>query len=97
MCISLPPSPSYLCNPLNTPNTLPPPPNTHTTPTTQVQVKPAFDPALLSLREQLSEGTERMQALAQQMATRLGLVTKGEGRVRLDYRCVSVFCVYSGV
>lgn len=63
---------------------IPPHPTSHHT--LQVQVKPAFDPALLALRDQMAEGTRKMQALAMDMSTRLGLVSKGEGRVRLDYR-----------
>lgn len=50
-----------------------------------MQVKPAFDPALLKLRDQMQEGSRKMQAMAGAMAGRLGL---GEGRVKLEYRCV---------
>lgn len=59
-----------------------------------MQVKPAFDPALLKLRDQMQEGSRKMQTMAGAMAGRLGL---GEGRVKLEYRCVSVlvWCVKS--
>ena len=48
----------------------------------------------MTLQARMAEGTRGMQAVAQAVATRLGLTTGGgkkaggEGRVKLEYRCV---------
>ena len=56
----------------------------------QVAVKPAFDPSLLRLRDEMEEGKRRMEGLAKEAGKKIyGQVKDADKKVKLDWRWVS--------
>jgi len=55
----------------------------------QVAVKPAFDPSLLRLRDEMEEGKRRMEGLAKEAGKKVyGQVKDADKKVKLDWRWV---------
>jgi hypothetical protein len=67
-------------------------------PCEQVAVKPAFDPSLLRLRDEMGEGKRRMEGLAKEAGKKVyGQVKDADKKIKLDWRCVGVWvCGWKG-
>ena len=63
----------------------------------QVAVKPAFDPSLLRLRDEMEEGKRRMEGLAKEAGKKVyGLLKDADKKVKLDWRWVGGWMVEGG-
>lgn len=55
-------------------------------------VKPAFDPCLLRLRDEMEEGKRHMEGLAKQAGQKVyGQVKDADKKIKLDWRWVGGF------